>query len=145
MKSTFASVLVILATSAAARAQNHDREIIDLENQIAQAILNSDASFVERVFADDFFYTGIRGEVRAKQDIVNDLKSGELKFELMKFDDIKVRHFGETAVVTGLATTKGRGPKGEITGRFRYTRIYVKRQGAWQLILFQGTPLATSP
>jgi hypothetical protein len=50
--------------------------------------------------------------------------------------------YGETAIVTGRATTKGRSPSGEITGWFRYTRLYVKRPGQWRLVAFQGTPIA---
>ena len=144
MTQTFATILSFLAAGFA-NAQSIEHEITDLGNQVAQAIAKNDAAFVERVFADDFYYTGVRGEVKKKSDILNELKSGELKFELLQFDDIKVRHHGDTAIVTGLATTKGRSPQGPISGQFRYSRVYVKRQATWQLLLFQGTPVATPP
>lgn len=139
MKRTAAYSLLFLMPAALALGQTVEREIIDLENKIGQAIVNKDAAFVDRVWGDDFFYTGIRGEIKNKQDILRELKSGDLTFDLLQFDDIKVRHFGDTAIATGLATTKGRTPQGEVTGRVRYTRVYVKRQSAWQLIVFQGT------
>jgi uncharacterized protein (TIGR02246 family) len=142
MKSFLGACLAILAAATTAVAADAERELTDLENQLAQAIAKGDTAFVSRVFGEDFVYTGVRGEVKAKQDIVAELKSGALKFELIKFDEIKVRPYGETAVVTGIATTKGRSAQGEISGRFRYTRVYVKRQGAWQLVAFQGTPVA---
>jgi hypothetical protein len=120
------------------------QEILDLEHTIAEAVVRGDTEFVRRVWADDFFYTGIRGEVKSKADILADLEAGTLKFDVMKFDDIRVRIYGETAVATGLATTRGRGSSGEITGRFRYTRVYHQRDGQWQLVLFQGTPAGGS-
>src|SRR5581483_2195288 len=95
----------------------------------------------DRVWGDDFFYTGVRGELRTKQDLLAELRSGDLEFELLRFDGISVRLYGEAAVVTGCATTKGHGPLGEISGQFRYTRVYVKRNGEWQLVAFQGTPI----
>jgi uncharacterized protein (TIGR02246 family) len=144
MTRILAAALLALAAGRAP-AQSIEREIANLEHQIAQAIVKNDAAFVASVFADDFYYTGVRGEIKKKSDIVNELKSGDLKFELLQFDDIKVRHQGDTAIVTGLAITKGTSPQGPISGQFRYTRVYVKRQSAWQLILFQGTPVATPP
>lgn len=141
MKSILGATVFILAAAASAAGQGVERELTELENKIAQAIVMGDAEFVERVFGDDFFYTGVRGETKTKQDILTEIKSGELKFELLKFDDLKVRLYGQAAVVTGAATTKGRSPAGEISGRFRYTRVYVKRQGQWQLVTFQGTPI----
>lgn len=119
-----------------------ESELLKLESQIAQAVVRRDVAFVQRVWGDDFFYTGVRGETKTKKDIVAELESGELRFERLQFDDQRVRMYGETAVVTGRATTKGRGPQGEISGQFRYTRVYVRRSGQWQLVAFQGTPIA---
>jgi uncharacterized protein (TIGR02246 family) len=119
-----------------------EREIRALESGISAAIVGRDAPFIERVFDDDFVYTGVRGEVRGKKDIVADVTSGELCFELLRFDDVRVRVLGEAALVTGRATTRGKGPMGEISGKFRYTRVYAKRQGEWRLVAFQGTPIA---
>ena len=119
-----------------------DHEFIILENQIAQAVVQGDTAFMDRVWDDDFFYTGVRGEVKTKKDVLAELRSGDLKFELMQFDEFQVRVYGETAMATGRATRKGRGPSGEITGRFHYTRLYVKRQGQWRLVAFKGTPIA---
>jgi hypothetical protein len=122
-------------------ALHAEQEILQLEHGIAEAVVKKDTAFVDRVWGDDFFYTGIRGELKGKADILAELKTGDLVFDVMEFDDIKVRVYGETVVVTGRATTKGRSPQGEITGVFRYTRVYVNRQGQWRLVAFQGTPI----
>jgi hypothetical protein len=119
-----------------------EAELLKLEGQIADAIVRSDVAFVRRVWGDDFFYTGVRGETKTKKEIVAELESSQLKFERMQFDDQRVRVYSESAVVTGRATTVGRGPQGEISGRFRYTRVYVKRMSQWQLVAFHGTPIA---
>jgi ketosteroid isomerase-like protein len=138
------AIAMMLSLAMLASGSEQERELADLEQQIGVAIVKRDLSFVDRVWDDDFFYTGVRGEVKRKADILAELKSGELKFESMKFDDIRIRVYADTAVVTGRATTKGRSKMGEITGAFRYTRVYVKREGRWRLVAFQGTPLAKS-
>ena len=141
----FGGLLATTLLVASERASDDaEAELLKLENEIAAAIVRSDVAFVQRVWGDDFFYTGVRGETKSKKEIVAELESSQLKFERMQFDDQRVRVYGETAVVTGRATTKGRGPQGEISGRFRYTRVYVKRDGAWQLVVFHGTPIAAA-
>jgi hypothetical protein len=114
--------LIVAAFPATAALADDDarQELLKLESQIADAVVQRDAAFVERVWADDFVYTGVRGEIKNKQDILAELQSGKLRFEQMRFDDQQVRVYGAAAVVTGRATTSG----------------------PWQLVTFQGTPIA---
>jgi uncharacterized protein (TIGR02246 family) len=142
MKQIGSAAFLIMTTTVSALGQDAERELRQLEHKIAEGVVARDAAFVERVWADEFVYTGVRGEVKAKADILDELKAGDLRFEVLKFDDVRVRVFGNAAVATGRATTKGRSKEGEISGEFRYTRVYVKRNGAWQLVAFQGTPIA---
>jgi ketosteroid isomerase-like protein len=120
------------------------REVRELEDRIAAAVVARDVGFVERVWAEEFVYTGVRGEVKKKADILAEIKAGELVFDVLKFDDVRVQVYGDAAVATGRATTKGRSPQGVISGEFRYTRVYVKREGKWQLVAFQGTGIAAN-
>ena len=143
MKYISTAALVIMMATVSAMGQEAERELRQLEDKIADAVVRRDIAFVDRVWAEEFVYTGVRGEVKTKTDILAELKAGDLRFEVLKFDDVRVRVYGDAAVATGRATTKGRSKQGEISGEFRYTRVYVKRRGAWQLVAFQGTPLAT--
>jgi ketosteroid isomerase-like protein len=63
---------------------------------------------------------------------------------------VKVRVYGDAAVVTGRATIKGQLKTGadsaqDISGQYRYTRVYVKQQGQWRLVSFQFAPVAQLP
>ena len=132
---------MIMATNFSAEGHEAEREVRQLEDEIADAVVRRDTGFVDRVWADDFVFTGVRGEVKGKADILTELKAGDLQFDVLKFDDVRVQVFGDAAVATGRATTKGSSKQGEISGEFRYTRVYVKRLDTWQLVAFQGTPL----
>lgn len=120
-------------------AENHIRE---LESQLAEAVRTADAAALEELWDDDFFYTGVRGETKDKRQVLAEIRAGGLRFDMMRFDEIRVRRYGDTAVVTGCASANGHGPAGAIRGVFRYTRVYVKRTTGWRIVLFQGTPLA---
>jgi ketosteroid isomerase-like protein len=131
----------VLLAAMAPCAPAAEQQLRALEKQIAEAVVGGDVAFVERFWDDDFIYTGVRGEVKRKAEVVAEFKAGTLKFDLMRFDDIRVAVHGDTAVVTGRAVTKGRNSNGEITGEFRYTRVYVKRADGWKVVAFQGTPV----
>ena len=131
-----------MTATVSALGQEAEDELRQLEDKIADAVVRRDIAFVARVWAEEFVYTGVRGEVKTKTDILAELRAGDLQFDVLKFDDVRVRVYGDAAVATGRATTKGRSKQGEISGEFRYTRVYVKRLGAWQLVAFQGTPVA---
>ena len=58
-------------------------------------------------------------------------------------DDLAIRIYGDTAVVTGRTTPRGRTALGQpISGQYRYLRVWVKRQGRWQAVAFEGTRIA---
>jgi Domain of unknown function (DUF4440) len=123
-------------------ASELEQQVLKLEHAIGEAVVGRDAAFMDRLWGDDFTYTGMRGEVKSKREVLAEFKSGELRFSQMKFDDVRVRVYGGTAVATGRAITKGQSRQGQISGEFRYTRVYVRRNGAWVLVAFQATSLA---
>jgi ketosteroid isomerase-like protein len=133
-----------LAAPTPALPPDSEAEIRAIEAQIAKAVVGRDLAFVDRVWDDEFVYTGVRGEVKSKADILAEIKSSDLTFEEMRFEEIRIRTFGDTAIATGLAIVKGRSKQGAIAGEFRYTRVYVKRPQGWRLAAFQGTPVARS-
>jgi ketosteroid isomerase-like protein len=54
-----------------------------------------------------------------------------------------VRVHGDTAILIGRANVKGRFPDGpDISGPYRYMRVFVKQQGQWRLAAVQITAIA---
>ena len=54
-------------------------------------------------------------------------RSGSLHISQLDLSDIKVRIYGDTAVVTSKADLVGKNGDRDISGRFRYTRVYSNR------------------
>ena len=55
--------------------------------------------------------------------------------------EVKVRLYGDTAVVTYRSTAKGKDQQGAIDEQRRWTRVSLWRDGRWQLVHSQGTPI----
>jgi ketosteroid isomerase-like protein len=116
-----------------------EEELLRLEDEFARAIANNDASAVDRFLADDWIIVDPDGSIIDKARFLGVIKSGTLTHELMESADLRVRLYGNTAVVTGLTTTKGKFMGQDFTSCERATDIFVKQDGRWQCVLTQLT------
>jgi ketosteroid isomerase-like protein len=115
------------------------REIVDLERQTKEATLHRDADFPMRTLADDYVAITPLGQVTSKQDAISARRSGQLRYESMNITEMVVRLFGDTAVVTARAEVKGHQLGEDFSGPYRYTRVWVRRNGHWQTVSYQAT------
>ncbi len=69
-----------------------------------------------------------------------ELASFETGIDSSLLDDFKVRLYEEVAVVMYRLTAKG--PKFDTSNnQFRYTDVFVKRDGRWQCVISHNTPV----
>jgi hypothetical protein len=102
-------------------------EIIALEERLRQAELGPDPAFFEQVLADDAL---IDGE-RAKATIVAAHRPGPgPKFTKVEMSDFEIIDHGEAAVVT----CKGSYEGAQWSGTLKFMRVWLKRDGSWQII-----------
>jgi ketosteroid isomerase-like protein len=109
------------------------------------AVLKQNSSALEGLLSED--YTGItaKGAIQTRDQAVASLKSGSLSVANLTFADRKVRVYGSTAVVTSVAELTGNKSDKEATGRYRYTRVYVRNQaGAWKIVSFEASRIQES-
>jgi ketosteroid isomerase-like protein len=124
------------------RAQRHEyrHEIDQAEEAWRTAMLKGDGAALENLLADD--YTGItaKGAIQTKEQAISNLRSGTLQFTSLNISDRKVRIYGSTAVVTSAAELTGGKKDPDITGRYRYTRVYVRNlAGQWKIVSFEAS------
>ena len=115
------------------------REVVDMERQARDATLHRDAEFSQRTLADDYVAITPLGQVTTKQDTVSARRSGQLRYETVDVSDMVVRVYGDTAIVTARADVKGRQLGEDFSGPYRYTRVWVRRNGHWQAVSYQAT------
>lgn len=128
-----------MGDSSSQKGDSVEQALMQMEEDLRAAITKSDTKAYARLLGDDYVFTNQDAVVRTKAQMVSAYDSGSLKYESVKFDEIKVYPYGDTAVVTGRSTTKGQDNGKAFSGQFRYTRVYVKRQGRWQLVATQAT------
>ena len=127
------------SNATGARDEEAVREIVDLERQSKEAAIHRDASFSERTLADDYVAISPLGQVIGKAETVAARKTAQLRYDSIEVSDMVVRLYGNTAVVTARADVRGRELGEEFTGPYRFTRVWVRRNGHWLTVSYQAT------
>ena len=129
------------------RAQRHEyrHEIDQAEEAWRTAILKGNATALATLLADDYTAITAKGAIETKDQAINSLRAGGLQLTTLAISDRKVRIYGSTAVVTSLAELAGNRNAQEISGRYRYTRVYVRNQsGQWKIVSFEASRIQES-
>ena len=137
----FASVLAALV--GLAWAANVEEELKKLETDRAAAAVKGDVATLEKQTSDDYTFINLYGQMSDKSQMVNNFKTGRTKITSNEVSDMKVRVYGNTAVITGKADVAGTMAGKDTKGQIMFTRVYVKKGGSWQSVAFQQTLVPT--
>ena len=122
------------------RSERHEsrHEIDQLEETWRNAILKHDAVALGAMLSEDYVGITARGTLQSKEDVLAGLRAGALQFSSLELSDRKVRFYGQTALVTSRAEVTGTSASGDVTGSYRYTRVYVHDpKGGWKVVSFE--------
>ena len=112
-----------------------------MEKDRAAAVVKADVATLEGLTSDDYVLINANGQVSNKAETMNNIKTGVIKLSANEVSDMKVRVYGDTAIVTGKSTAKGTIGGRELKGPVMFTRVYVKKDGTWKSVAFQQTPV----
>jgi ketosteroid isomerase-like protein len=116
-------------------------EIRRVEIEWGDAFEQRDFATLDRIMADEYILTDPLGNVRGKAESLAALQTNEVLFQSTKSDNVNVRINGDTAVVTGRSTFRGRYKGWSMAGRYQYTDVLVKRGGSWHAVSSHITAL----
>jgi ketosteroid isomerase-like protein len=119
-------------------------EAADLNRQWMQSYVQRDIGFLERHLAEDYVSTFPDGTVFDKQGEIELLNSGAVAMTEMTPREMNVRTYGDTAVITGRSTIRATVNGLDVSGDYRFTDVWVRRDDAWQAVASQVTQIARS-
>jgi len=121
------------------------REVTRLEEQLSDALVRLDVRAVENLWSDDLVFVGPNGKVSTKTERLAGMKApinpADPIVSGTTNDEIKVRIYNDTAVVTLLSTWKGKTNAQEFTDRYMTTHVWAKQRGRWLLVSAHVTRL----
>ncbi|TMQ67708.1 MAG: nuclear transport factor 2 family protein [Candidatus Eisenbacteria bacterium] len=146
-RSVVVMALLLAGLGSEARADGKDKavkaadEVRAVEAARGKALLAGDTAEIARQTADDFVEISRLGMLRTKADNLRDLTSGALKITSFKQDSVSVRVYGDVAILREITDNTGSMRGFPFAGRIWVTRMYVKRDGRWQAVAMQHTPI----
>jgi ketosteroid isomerase-like protein len=104
------------------------------EHELARAMRTLDVERLDQMLSDDYTFTSSTGEVATKAQALEDLQSPDLHVEELVNQDMQVRVYDGAAVVLGRSVVRGRFGDQDLSGTYRYTRMYVQKGSRWQVV-----------
>lgn len=153
MKRASSVVLLMLCVMPAVNAQrnkrvparqprpsvaNAERSLRELNRQWAEALKNRDRVSLDRILDDRFIVTDDEGQVSNKRQSI-EAAMGTIKVESYSLDDVTVRVFGDTGVVTGRWSGKFTVDGKTTSAAFRFTDTLAKVLGTWRAVASHET------
>ncbi len=112
-----------------------EEELVKLEEEFTDAIAKNDLERIQQFVTDDWIIIGADGRIIEGKHFLEVIKSGNLAHEMMNSENMRVRVYGDSAVVSALMSSKGKFMGQEFTTHERSTDVFVRRDGQWRCVL----------
>ena len=119
-----------------------EKQVAMLSKQHREAVVKGDTKAIDSILADDWVGISPTGNVESKAQQAKTLKDGSVDFEAIDPEEVKVRVYGDAAVVTGRYHVKLTTNGQKIDQLVRTIEVFVKQGGKWRCVSTQVTSIA---
>ena len=133
---------LFLSLACLSHGQSVEQTLKQLEHEWSQASLKKDLATLDKIIADDWVSIDFQGRTVTKAETIANLKAGSPATQAAGIGEMKVRVFGDSAIVTGSDTEKSTLKGKDVIDKYLWTDVFVKRAGRWQAVASQSTKVA---
>jgi ketosteroid isomerase-like protein len=120
-----------------------EQEVQAADAERVRALLANDIAALEALLGDDLAYVHSNGMLDTKASYIDSLRSGVSRYLTMDMSDVSVRALGEdVAVINAKFNARVQVRGGEVNPKPRVLIVYARRNGRWQMVAWQSTPIA---
>jgi len=131
-------VICMVASLSPVLAADEAESLRAVNAEYDRALVNDDVEALDRIYSEDFTYTTFDGVLRSRVEQIAFVKAGKLGLTSGRSDDVRVRVYGDFAVITGRFNGVTGVGAGTVEFRERYTTAWLRRDGRWMLLAEQG-------
>lgn len=138
-------IISLAAVDSSLGQSTHDADVKELERLETvwnEAHERGDASVLESLWADDLEVAVPGMPVMNKAEVLSFARSGRMKFQRYATSDVRVRVYGDAAVVTGRLQRTRTLNGNEVSDDWRFTKTYVRETGKWRVVAFHSSEAA---
>ncbi len=118
-----------------------EQKVRQIDKEWTAALEQGDTATLNRVMAEDCIFSyALDGDDKAQ--FISDIDAGNLRVDSLKRDNVEVRIYGPTAVLLAYDTADWRYKGQHIQGYYRTIHVYTERDGQWQIVAIQASPIS---
>ncbi len=119
------------------------KDLVRLEEDLHAAYLRRDAKFVGQVLSEDFLAIDAKGNSYDRPRQLAELTAPRVCEYITPYD-VRVKVYGDAAVVMGRTKAKCRADGADVQASTRWTDVFVRRDRRWRWVAAQSANL-TAP
>jgi ketosteroid isomerase-like protein len=156
---TFAGLIVWPLLAAEPTQRSAEADLRATIEELRAASVEGDTQKIVGSMTDDYLQTDVGGLVQDKETWLKNyfiplaelIKAGKFRWETYDLKDLEIRIHGDTGIAVGALEAKGSGarfdveqhtwvedPNASFSGKLRFTRVYIRRDGKWLLAALQN-------
>jgi ketosteroid isomerase-like protein len=117
-----------------------EQELRQMNDDWVKALVRADRVTLDRIMAEDFcFAYPMEGDDKAQ--FISDVVSGDVRVESLTRENVSVRIWGDTAVLTGKDSASWSYRGRDFSGHYKIIHVYSRRDTHWQLVSVQACPI----
>lgn len=117
--------------------QSDEQQILALHETGDRALMSADLAVLAEIFADDYVQYNEAGQAFTKQQVLNNFRTGAIRYPSIVSTSRKIRVFGDTAVVHGSESDEVEAGGKRFSVRYVYLDVLRKIDGEWKLVASQ--------
>jgi ketosteroid isomerase-like protein len=117
-----------------------EQHLRQMNDEWVKALVRGDGETLDRIMADDFYFAyPLEGD--DKTQFLDDVTSGVIRVEYINRENVTVRIWGNTAVLSAHDSAKWFYQGRDFSGHYKIVHIYARRDDQWQLVAMQACPV----
>lgn len=116
--------------------------VIELDRKRMTAMAQKDVATLKALIADELIYCHSSARLDTKQSLIGNMETGATVYAAVEPSDVQAQDLGDAVVLTGVAAISVTSGGNAMKFRVRFTDVWAKRAGGWQMVVWQSTRLA---
>jgi ketosteroid isomerase-like protein len=128
-----------LSLNSALAAATPEQDAMAVTQAACDAFRLRDIPALERLLAPEFNLVSSNSEIQSRAQALQEVRDGDPQYDRFENHSMTARVYGDTAVVQGITSLKGRAAGKPFALDVRFTDTLVRVNGSWTIVVSHVT------
>jgi ketosteroid isomerase-like protein len=133
---------LVIAPAASGDVKADEAAILDRIHKACAAFEKGEVPYLVEFLDETFTLTDTRGQVTTREQNLDEVRKRDPRYDVFRNHQMKVRIYGDAAVVTGITSVKGTSGGQAFAADLQFTDTLIKRGGTWRMVSSHVSPAA---